>query len=701
MRSVSKLSRTVLFQALRFAFRLAPMPQNTRDRLRQKFLDRYWALVPSGPTGISSRGRQTRRPYRSADEEFIHHVAYAKGELPDPLPATLVAFYLPQFHPIPENDRWWGKGFTEWRNVTRALPQFEGHVQPLLPGDLGFYDLRGADVMREQARLAREYGIEAFCFYFYWFGGKTLLETPLQNWLDDPSIDRKFCLCWANEKWTRAWDGRGGEVLIDQDHSPEDDIAFIEHIAAYLRDPRYLRVEDKPVLLVYRPNLFPDIKASSERWRQWCRENGIGEIHLAYVQSFEQPIPQQIGFDAAVEFPPNLTTQPPITQDVQLINDAYTGSVFDWREMARQFQCREVAGYPLHRGVNVGWDNEARRPGAGRTYRYSSHRGYRDWLTASIASSRSCQGERPLVFINAWNEWAEGAALEPSLQSGYAMLQATRDALTVSTPTPTAPASARKPPVIVHAWYLEEFEEILSLITTQKFYSRLIVTTCVEKKHPVERMLSRHGVPYELHAFENRGRDVLPFLRIANMLADSGEDLVLKLHTKRSVHIANGAEWRQELVSGVAEPDVVDRIISSFEVDAKLGMVTADDHRQPIAGFMGANRPSLLYLSSLLGVPLSDMPETCFPSGNMFWVRLAALRPVLDGMLKVSDFEPENSQTDGTTAHALERMFGASVAFTGFEFRTASELGFGGARRRATPEPYRYAARRTQGGDGP
>lgn len=699
MRSVSKLSRTVLFRALRFAFRLAPMPQNTRDRLREKFLGRYWALVPSGPTGIPAHGRQTRRPYRCADEEFIHHVAYAKGGLPDPLPATLVAFYLPQFHPIPENDRWWGKGFTEWRNVTRALPQFEGHIQPLLPGDLGFYDLRGAEVMHEQARLAREYGIGAFCFYFYWFGGKTLLETPLQNWLNDPSIDHKFCLCWANEKWTRAWDGRGSEVLIDQNHSQDDDIAFIEHIAAYLRDPRYLRLGDKPVLLIYRPNLFPDIRASSERWRRWCRDNGIGEIHLAYVQSFEQPVPQQIGFDAAIEFPPNLTTQPSITQDVQLINDAYTGSVFDWREMARQFQCREVAGYPLHRGVNVGWDNEARRPGAGRTYRYSSYRGYRDWLTASIGSSSGFQGERPLVFINAWNEWAEGASLEPNLQSGYAMLQATRDALMPSIPDQAA--GGRKPPVIVHAWHLEEFEEILSLIARQQFYSRLIVTTHVEKKHLVEEMLSKHCVPFEIHAFENRGRDVLPFLRVANMLADSGEDLVLKLHTKRSAHIANGAQWRQELVSGIATPNAVDGIISSFERNPKLGMVTADNHRQSIADFMGANRPGLLYLSSLFGVPLSDLTETCFPSGNMFWVRLAALRPVLDGMLKASDFESENSQTDGTTAHALERIFGASVAFTGFEFRTTSELGLDGAHRGVTSEPYRYAARRTQAGDGP
>lgn len=685
---LSRQLRTTLFYALRTAFRLTPMPQATRDRLRQRFLDTRGHWVPEGPKGKAPTGKLPRRPYVRSDERAIGYVPYQKGELPDPLPATLVAFYLPQFHTIPENDEWWGKGFTEWRNVTRALPQFEGHHQPKLPGDLGFYDLRNVEVMHEQARLAREYGISAFCFYFYWFGGKTLLETPLRNWLNDKSIDLKFCLCWANEKWTRTWDGRGDEILIDQKHSPEDDIAFIEHVAEYMRDPRYLRVDGKPVLVVYRPGVFSNMSETAARWRHHCRHLDLGEIHLAYVQSFEQEAPTDIGFDAAIEFPPNTSAAPPITGQMPLINPAYSGTVLDWKAMASSFMTRIPPRYPLHRGVNVGWDNEARRPGRGRTYARTSPGLYRDWLLHACMAGEGDVNRLPLVFINAWNEWAEGAVLEPDLRSGHSMLEHTRTALRrvadATTPRTVEPPVS-KPCVIVHAWHVDVLDEILEPLLKRPFHSRLIVTTIESNRDAVGEVLASHGLKGEIIVTENRGRDILPFLRVACMLSAEGVDLILKLHTKKSPHLANGDAWRRELVSGLANPAALDVIIAEFAARPKLGMLTADGHRLDAARYSGANAALIAQLCRLIGVP--TLEGQYFPAGSMFWARLPALRALLDAPLTNWDFDDENAQTDGTMAHAIERLFGAVVAASGYEFTTLAQLR-GGARGPEAPYPY-------------
>ncbi|HUH29760.1 MAG TPA: glycoside hydrolase family 99-like domain-containing protein, partial [Rhodanobacter sp.] len=438
-------AKRCLYSLLRAGFRLTPMPTLTRDRLRQRFLDRHADLIPPGPRGQApATAHAERRARIHAAGRAIGYVPHRAGTLPTPLPATLVAFYLPQFHPIPENDAWWGEGFTEWHNVTRALPQFAGHAQPRLPADLGFYDLRQPEVMRHQMQLAREYGIGAFCSYFYWFAGKTLLETPLQHWLADPTLDLPLCLCWANENWSRRWNGRADDILIGQQHSAADDLAFIEHIARYLVDPRYLHVDGKPLLLVYRPGLLPDPKATAARWREWCRAHDIGEIRLAYVQSFDRVDPRDIGFDAAVEFPPNNTTLPPITAQQQLLNPEYHGDVYDWRALAQQSMAQPDPAYPRYPGVTPGWDNEPRRSGNGRVFVHASPRGYRDWLRHAIATAQRRFPAQPLVFVNAWNEWAEGAVLEPDTQLGHAWLDATRQAL-----HPSAAARANPRPCAV------------------------------------------------------------------------------------------------------------------------------------------------------------------------------------------------------------------------------------------------------------
>ncbi|AWH48222.1 hypothetical protein C1925_03100 [Stenotrophomonas sp. SAU14A_NAIMI4_5] len=659
--------RQALFPLLRAAFRLLPLSEGQRDRLRTRLLARHGDWVPPPPKGQQdAAGPSSSAQLRwRADEAAIGHRRYQQAALPDPVPATLVAFYLPQFHTFAENDAWWGKGFTEWRNVTRALPQFEGHIQPRLPADLGFYDLRNPQVMRDQAQLAAEHGIGAFCFYYYWFSGRTLMEDPLQQWLADDSIDLPFCLCWANENWARRWDGRDEDILIGQQHSAEDDLAFIAHVAPYLRDRRALKVDGRPMLLVYRPHLLPDARATAERWRRWCRDHGVGEIHLAYVQGFERPDPRDIGFDAAVEFPPNMSNPASLSAQQWLLNPEFNGDVRDWRELAAEIGARPLPDYPLYPGVNPGWDNEARRSGRGRVYLHASPRGYRDWLRRTVHERLSAapQDQR-LVFINAWNEWAEGAVLEPDARLGHAWLQATREALL------PLPATSPQPAVHVHAWYLETLPELLSALREAALPWRIIVTTPAQQLDAVQQALASHGLQGEVIAVANHGRDILPFLEVAERLLQDQHDLVLKLHTKRSTHRDNGDQWRQELLQRLLHGGRAARIHAAFQADPGLGMVVAEGHLLPVADFIGGNGPALQRLRARLGLPPAQ--AAVFGAGSMGWWRLQALRPLLDAHLYRSAFDPEQGQTDATLAHAIERVFGECCTHSGLRVATAA-----------------------------
>lgn len=342
-----------------------------------------------------------------------------------------ICFYLPQFHAIPENDKWWGQGFTEWTNVKPAIPQFEGHYQPHIPHpDIGYYNLLDRSVQEKQIELAKQYGIEGFCYYLYWFSGQRLLEKPLDNMLADPTLNFPFCVCWANENWSRRWDGLDHDLLREQNYSDEDDIAFICNIAKYLRDSRYIKIDGKPLLLVYRPNLFPDMKATSNRWREWCRNNGIGEIYLIYPQSFECVDPAKYDFDAAVEFPPNNSNPPSITSAVEPTVTDFQTVVYDWRALVERSDTYTDPGYKLFRSVTPSWDNTARKKNKGTVFHNSCPKLFQKYLENAFSETiyRQENPDERLVFINAWNEWAEGAHLEPDERYGYAWLQAISDA---------------------------------------------------------------------------------------------------------------------------------------------------------------------------------------------------------------------------------------------------------------------------------
>lgn len=337
-------------------------------------------------------------------------------------PAQLIAFYLPQYHPIPENDRWWGEGFTEWTNVARTEPRFPGHYQPHEPADLGFYDLRNPEVRESQAKLAAEYGIDAFCYFHYWFEGRRLLSLPFDEVLRLGRPDFPFCLCWANESWTRAWDGGDSDLLIEQTYSLDDAERHAAWLARAFGDPRYARIDGKPLFLVYRAADLPEPRRVTDVWRREAQRQGVGEIYLARVESFahEKRDPADLGFDGAVEFQPDWEKQP----------DHH--GVFEYRGLVDRALAKSWPTYAWFRCVTPSWDNSARRKTAATIYDGSTPAEYGRWLRRVLEQTRRQPGARPVVFVNAWNEWGEGNHLEPCQRWGRRYLEATRDALAMA-----------------------------------------------------------------------------------------------------------------------------------------------------------------------------------------------------------------------------------------------------------------------------
>lgn len=349
-------------------------------------------------------------------------------------PPRLIAYYLPQFHPIPENDAWWGAGFTEWTNTAKARPRFPGHYQPHVPADLGFYDLRLAETRRAQADLARAYGIEAFCYYHYWFGhGRRLLERPFQEVLASGEPDFPFCLCWANDTWSGIWHGTPERILIRQEYpGPDDERRHFDTLLPALRDRRYLCVGGKPVLLVWRPFGLPDPKASVLRWRDMAARAGLAGLHLVGIHRPGADAPESVGFDASVH-----NHNPPLRG---------WGS---WRNPLRlaYYRCLRALGIPtLYRyeqaighflpdalpatrypSVINGWDNTPRSGVNGLVFHGATPALYGKALRRAFDLGRaSARGDGRLVFLKSWNEWAEGNHLEPDLRDGHAYLQTLR-----------------------------------------------------------------------------------------------------------------------------------------------------------------------------------------------------------------------------------------------------------------------------------
>jgi lipopolysaccharide biosynthesis protein len=346
----------------------------------------------------------------------------------------VIAFHLPQFHCIPENDQWWGEGFTEWTNVVKASPRYPGHLLPSAPLDRHYYNLLDPDVREWQAQLARRYGVEGFCYYHYWFKGKLLLEQPCEAILSSGRPDFPFCFSWANETWTRSWDGSKRSVLIKQDYGTESDWrAHFSYLLPFFKDQRYIRHENKPIFLMYRPGDFANVDQMMMLWDRLSREAGLPGMYFVKTLTCFDHRPPRPPYSAGVSFEPWLTERHYSRFFGRLAKLARRGIyhaaqwlgldwtfVFSydviWKDILRRRYGRD--DFP---GAFVGWDNTPRMGSRSRIVAGSTPEKFGTYMRRLLRIAS--QDEAPFVFVNAWNEWAEGAYLEPDERHGYAYLQ--------------------------------------------------------------------------------------------------------------------------------------------------------------------------------------------------------------------------------------------------------------------------------------
>lgn len=594
-----------------------------------------------------------------------------------------IAFYFPQFHPFEENDRFWGRGFTEWTNTTKALPMFAGHHQPRLPGELGFYDTRVRDVLVRQMELARQYGIYGFCLHHYFFDGKPVMRAPYEHILADKSLDLPFCLHWANEPWTVRWDGlaRMKGTLLDQRHSPEDDIAFFKDIEPAITDPRYITVAGRPLLVIYRPSLFPDIRATIDRWKACCRAIGVQDLFLVMMQtSFEANVdPQAYGFDAAIEYPPHHLAVAEVSHTVSLYDPAFEGQIFDYRDAMKKALARPDVAYTRFRGIMPDWDCTPRRANPA-LYIHSSPSLYQAWLEGLCRKTQENLSEdRQFIFINAWNEWAEGAYLEPDRRHGYGYLNATAKAMNAS--GLVRPDDERLRILIgAHIFYTDLLPEFVDKFRNVGGQFDLLITTPHDKVEEVRRDLAKAlaGVRVDVIGVGPIGRDFAPFI-FEFMPRAAAYDICCWVHSKKSLYDTAYAGWRDYLLRNLlGSPGNIAAILDAFAEDNGLGVV----YPAPFTAVAskvewGSNYELAGNLLARLDITVDDGPPR-FPTAAMFWFRPKALEGLTRLDLTIDEFarhadgarDPKtNAVIDGTISHALERMIIYVVEASGYHAR--------------------------------
>ncbi|BCN32282.1 glycosyltransferase WbsX family protein [Anaeromicropila herbilytica] len=420
-----------------------PISQSFKNRIYQKrfkrILDREKIYDEQGNITITNDSKLINEYvkyvfglYGKKSDQYSPYVKHKKIDTD----IHLVAYYLTQFHQNMYNDEWWGKGTTEWNNVNQAVPQFVGHYQPRKPGELGYYDLKSKNTFVRQIELAQNYGIEAFCYYYYWFdNGERLLDYPLNLFLENKDLDMKFFYCWANENWTRRFSGTNDDILMKITSTVDNYQQFIESVISDMKDERYYRINGKPVLSVYLPSSIPEPEKVLSYWREKAISELKIDLYIIAVQERDITFNwMKVGFDAESEFQPKQIYMncKNITKKVNPIRSDFAGVVYDYADAVKEKGYISTINQKkkVFPAVMPMWDNTARRNFRGSVYHGSTPELYREWLSDIVGRMKKREEfEDKLIFINAWNEWGEGAYIEPDDFYGYAYLEATYQAL--------------------------------------------------------------------------------------------------------------------------------------------------------------------------------------------------------------------------------------------------------------------------------
>ena len=594
-----------------------------------------------------------------------------------------IALYLPQFHFIKENDRWWGKNFTEWTKVKNAKPFYKGHHQPRKPGDekgyLGYYYLTNSEIIKKQVKLAKSHGIYGFGIYYYWFSGKRLLEKPLDIYLENKDIDFPFLLIWANENWSRAWDGSNRMILIKQEYKKDDPENFIKDIKKYVIDQRYIKLKDKPIIGIYEPYKIPNITETILIWRRKSKEYGIGEIYII-IRLTENQTENFINtnlFDAAYDFPPRNNIAFIFKNKLYRL---YTSLIYKYVNFINT-----TNKFPIFIGSMLEWDNTPRRGKYGGIFKeYSPEKFYLLNKIIIKWTKQNFNESNRFIFINAWNEWGEGSYLEPDDKYGYSSINALSKALFnlpyISNYNIVNLTKSCQIIVQAHIFYYYLIDEIVNKTNNiPAKFDLYITTTSLKNKIYIEGNIKKYSYAnnYSIKIVENKGRDVFPFLKQLKFHFKNYK-YVCHIHTKNTKTMffpKLGQSWRNYIFNNLlGSKEIILEILSNFENYEKLGFIFPETYHEVYLAFgKKLNDIDRYYMNVILKMIFNNNKYQIgkildFPEGNMFWAKISSIYQIF-----ITDFDKlipqEKGQKDGTLLHGIERIWLYLVKINGYYYQ--------------------------------